>query len=295
MTKFALNIVPPWQSKAGFVLLIEFFEVTMKFLTLFIFFGTVQYFYGTPIHLFRRLFVSFRAFQRALSSVRDYYKFVRNINTLFPDATPDQLLEHPMCVICRNDEPMQTGKRLPCGHIFHANCLFGWLSSQAVCPTCRFSLHDIRPDQQQPQPQPQQQPQPQPPRQPQQPQPQAPGQQNQPQYQPNIVHRNEFRELDRTPQSQTSTSQPSTPFRSADPGSIENLERNIKVLREQLEVLSDILNETEIQLQEMKESAKQEKKQEPPEDPEDTEEQIPTALSPMEEMRQRRLLRFSNN
>ena len=63
------------------------------------------------------------------------------------------------CLICR--EGMDSAKKLPCGHMFHLDCLRMWLQHQQSCPLCRslnstcihhctFSLtepcHDILPN-----------------------------------------------------------------------------------------------------------------------------------------------------
>mmetsp|Transcript_128069 Transcript_128069/g.362522 ORF Transcript_128069/g.362522 Transcript_128069/m.362522 type:complete len:251 (+) Transcript_128069:99-851(+) len=44
-----------------------------------------------------------------------------------------------MCVVCQ--EPMPAGskaKAMPCGHIFHDDCIMSWVSKHNSCPTCRF-------------------------------------------------------------------------------------------------------------------------------------------------------------
>eukprot|EP00005_Dracoamoeba_jomungandri_P003926 CAMPEP_0174259520 /NCGR_PEP_ID=MMETSP0439-20130205/8330_1 /TAXON_ID=0 /ORGANISM="Stereomyxa ramosa, Strain Chinc5" /LENGTH=195 /DNA_ID=CAMNT_0015343431 /DNA_START=832 /DNA_END=1419 /DNA_ORIENTATION=- len=89
-----------------------------------------------------------------------------NMNERFPDVTEDQL-EDQICIVCR--EEMTVGKRLPCGHILHFNCLLIWLQRQQTCPLCRTSVlatpqvvYQAPPNQaivQQPQAPPQQQPQ----------------------------------------------------------------------------------------------------------------------------------------
>nr|CCC51677.1 conserved hypothetical protein [Trypanosoma vivax Y486] len=42
------------------------------------------------------------------------------------------------CVICLESvKPMEMGRRLECGHIFHSRCLRRWLMRSERCPTCR--------------------------------------------------------------------------------------------------------------------------------------------------------------
>ncbi|UJR07836.1 hypothetical protein I4U23_012119 [Adineta vaga] len=61
------------------------------------------------------------------------------------DALPDVIFgqttdefDQKECVICRMEyEPNEQVKKLPCGHLFHANCVTRWLVRTRVCPTCR--------------------------------------------------------------------------------------------------------------------------------------------------------------
>ena len=49
--------------------------------------------------------------------------------------------EAPCCPICLCEyEEKQELRRLPCGHLFHRECVDEWLLSRASCPTCRYSL-----------------------------------------------------------------------------------------------------------------------------------------------------------
>ena len=147
--------------------MVEFVEEALRFLTLVCFFLSIQAFYGLPLHLIRRIIVSFRSFQRRFNSLRDYYRIVRNIHSLFPPATPEEIQENPMCLVCRDD--LHEAVKLPCGHLFHFVCLYEWLNRSHECPTCRRSLLEPQAHpqpQQPPQPIPQQQPFPQPPHQP---------------------------------------------------------------------------------------------------------------------------------
>lgn len=92
------------------------------------------------------------------------------MNTLYPDATPEELsAADNVCIICR--EEMVTGnlkytksnlsksnkthllstasKKLPCNHIFHTSCLRSWFQRQQTCPTCRLNILQTPPGTQQ--------------------------------------------------------------------------------------------------------------------------------------------------
>lgn len=92
------------------------------------------------------------------------------MNTLYPDATPEELaLSDNICIICRcvaktghpfssnvffflvifsivfllnchREDMVNTSKKLPCGHIFHTACLRSWFQRQQTCPTCRLNI-----------------------------------------------------------------------------------------------------------------------------------------------------------
>ena len=42
-----------------------------------------------------------------------------------------------ICSICLSE--CENGSSLPCGHMFHQDCLIPWLWKNANCPNCRFS------------------------------------------------------------------------------------------------------------------------------------------------------------
>lgn len=48
--------------------------------------------------------VNFRAFKKALNDVILSRRAIRNMNTLYPDATPEELAAADnVCIICRED------------------------------------------------------------------------------------------------------------------------------------------------------------------------------------------------
>jgi len=95
--------------------------------------------YGVPFHLIRDLYHSFFSFVNRLNDMIKYRRATANMNERYPDATVEELdATDRVCIICR--EEMDSGKKLPCGHIFHFNCLRSWLERQQSCPTCRTTV-----------------------------------------------------------------------------------------------------------------------------------------------------------
>lgn len=57
--------------------------------------------------------------------------------------TADDLLEaaNKECLICLEEQELGgMACKLPCGHIYHKECLVMWLKKQCTCPVCRFEL-----------------------------------------------------------------------------------------------------------------------------------------------------------
>lgn len=93
------------------------------------------------MHLIRDLWLSLKNLVKEWHQFRRYRKLCANMHQRFPDATAEQLEEHPDCIICR--EQMIHGehaKVLPCGHIFHFYCLRSWMERQQTCPYCRANI-----------------------------------------------------------------------------------------------------------------------------------------------------------
>ncbi|WZZ29153.1 hypothetical protein YC2023_012554 [Brassica napus] len=46
-----------------------------------------------------------------------------------------------VCAVCKDAMVTgEIGKKLPCGHCYHDNCILPWLETRNSCPVCRFQL-----------------------------------------------------------------------------------------------------------------------------------------------------------
>ncbi|XP_032521074.1 E3 ubiquitin-protein ligase synoviolin [Danaus plexippus] len=130
----------PWESKAAVLL---YTELAINFLKVLLYIGFVAVMvriYTLPLFAFRPMYETLRSFNKAYNDVVLSRRAIRNMNTLYPDATPEELAAADNeCIICR--EEMHSGaKKLPCNHIFHAACLRLWFQRQQTCPTCRLNV-----------------------------------------------------------------------------------------------------------------------------------------------------------
>lgn len=112
-----------------------------KFVIYFCFFCLIFMHYGVPIHIMRDVWSAYLSFKHKLVSFMHYLKLNNNLNNRFVDATPEELRVAGNCLVCREDlDQNGGGKKLPCGHIFHLECLRLWLQHQQTCPLCRLEI-----------------------------------------------------------------------------------------------------------------------------------------------------------
>ncbi|RMB90501.1 hypothetical protein DUI87_33102 [Hirundo rustica rustica] len=114
----------PWDNKAVFMLYTELFTGLIKVLLYMAFMTIMIKVHTFPLFAIRPMYLAMRQFKKAVTDAIMSRRAIRNMNTLYPDATAEELQAMDnVCIICR--EEMVTGaKRLPCNHIFHTRCPF---------------------------------------------------------------------------------------------------------------------------------------------------------------------------
>ncbi|KAI0700890.1 hypothetical protein BC835DRAFT_319019 [Cytidiella melzeri] len=162
---------PSWENKSMYVFYIELVTDFLKLATYSTFFLVVLSFYGLPLNIIRDVYLTARSFITRLRALVRYHNATRDMDRRYPNATEEELaaMSDRTCIICRDeliaapnnqtniqqegqapnnvpnanqpqDGPNVTPKKLPCGHIFHFQCLRSWLERQQSCPTCRRTV-----------------------------------------------------------------------------------------------------------------------------------------------------------
>ncbi|KNC51041.1 E3 ubiquitin-protein ligase synoviolin-A [Thecamonas trahens ATCC 50062] len=130
-----------WQNKGWYMLVLEVLGVGARFFAYITFFCVVLHYYSLPIHMLPELFSSWRAFQNKVVEFVNYRRVIGDLAERFEAVTAADLDgEDAMCTVCRVD--VDEGHRLPCGHVFHYDCLRSWMERRQQCPTCRLDLLD---------------------------------------------------------------------------------------------------------------------------------------------------------
>ncbi|KAJ6636819.1 E3 ubiquitin-protein ligase HRD1 [Pseudolycoriella hygida] len=130
----------PWENKAVFLLYTELVVGLIRVVLYVLFVVIMVRIYTLPLFAFRPMYYTMRNFKKALNDVILSRRAINNMNTLYPDATAEELSQSDsICIICREDM-VHSSKKLPCGHIFHTACLRSWFQRQQTCPTCRLNI-----------------------------------------------------------------------------------------------------------------------------------------------------------
>jgi len=131
----------PWENKAVFMLYTELVIGLLKVILYALFIVIMVRIYTLPLFAVRPMYLTARAFKKALRDVVLSRRAIHNMNTWYPDATEEELANSDnVCIICREEMQAPSTKKLPCGHIFHKNCLRSWFQRQQTCPTCRLDV-----------------------------------------------------------------------------------------------------------------------------------------------------------
>lgn len=143
-----------WEEKAVYLLYSELALSASKVVLYLTFITLMMKIHTFPLFAIRPMYLSMRSFKKALNDVIQSRRAIANMNSLYPNATAQELLETDnVCIICREEmvgttvingqvihPPSGLSKKLPCGHIFHVSCLRSWFQRQQTCPTCRLDV-----------------------------------------------------------------------------------------------------------------------------------------------------------
>ncbi|KAK6345822.1 E3 ubiquitin-protein ligase hrd1 [Orbilia blumenaviensis] len=164
------DVVGTWEAKSNWLFNAEIATDLVKLLIYFVFFSIVLMFYGLPLHIVRDVYMTVRSF---ITRCRDYIRYKKattQMNSKYPDATPEEIARETTCIICREtmkpwgenttqqqqqpadadalsdeddvmDERLRP-KKLPCGHVLHLACIKSWMERQQTCPICRRPVLD---------------------------------------------------------------------------------------------------------------------------------------------------------
>ncbi|KAJ1614937.1 HRD1 like membrane associated RING finger containing protein [Cryptosporidium canis] len=130
-----------WSNKNAILFYMEVFGDICSLITylLFIILFLVLNPSRIPLYIMGDIFHVLKALHSKLSSFRRYRKLTKNIETRLQDATLEEIERIDTCIVCR-DTLYIGSKKIPCGHVFHLDCLKSWFIQQQTCPICRSPI-----------------------------------------------------------------------------------------------------------------------------------------------------------
>ena len=70
--------------------------------------------------------------QKCVKNLLSFARFKRFLEAKYRKPTEEQLERDPDCIICREANDKDHSRCLPCGHVFHEDCLKSWIMQQQV-------------------------------------------------------------------------------------------------------------------------------------------------------------------
>lgn len=130
-----------WSNKNAILFYLEVFGDICSLITylLFIILFLVLNPSRIPLYIMGDIFHVLKALHNKLSSFRRYRKLTKNIETRLQEATLEEIERIDTCIVCR-DTLYIGSKKIPCGHVFHLDCLKSWFIQQQTCPICRSPI-----------------------------------------------------------------------------------------------------------------------------------------------------------
>ena len=112
----------PWENKSVYLLYTELFLGFAKVVLYILFMGIMIKVHTLPLFAIRPMYLTTRAFKKAIHDVIMSRRAIRNMNSLYPNATAEDLeATDNVCIICR-EEMRAAPAAAPPG----ARCFFQW-------------------------------------------------------------------------------------------------------------------------------------------------------------------------
>eukprot|EP00029_Vermamoeba_vermiformis_P011981 TRINITY_DN678_c0_g1_i1.p1 TRINITY_DN678_c0_g1~~TRINITY_DN678_c0_g1_i1.p1 ORF type:complete len:630 (+),score=195.77 TRINITY_DN678_c0_g1_i1:81-1970(+) len=133
-----------WEERGKYMYMVEFFTDAIILLATLAHYVQILILHGISFTLidmliFLHIRIVFNNLRDKIQAYRNYKQLAENMERTYEHVTAEQLATmNESCAICR--ERLDGARRLPCGHMFHFNCLRSWLEFHHSCPTCRRSL-----------------------------------------------------------------------------------------------------------------------------------------------------------
>jgi len=135
-----------WESQTKYMYHTELVTDTVGLLLTLTHYCQVLYMHGISFTLidavlFLNMRKVFNRLRQKINAYMNYRKLAKAMDSVFPTVKRAEFETgeyDDICLICRDQ--METGKKLPCGHVFHESCILSWLEQQNTCPTCREPL-----------------------------------------------------------------------------------------------------------------------------------------------------------